>query len=323
MSLQLVVGAGHIGALLAARLVERGDSVRVATRSGTPVPGCESVALDAADSAALTAAAAGVATIFLVTNPPYWTWATAWPPVFAAAIEAARASGARLVIMGNLYAYGPTRTPMGEDSPLLTTETKGLVRKAGWLAAKEASDRGEIWLSEVRASDYFGPGVGGTAHLGASFFGALRASRTAKVVGDPDAAHSWSYLPDIVSTLVAAADAGVGAGADAGVGAGANADGARRSGRVWIVPSTTRTFRDVAADTNTLYGSHGKVSPWGDGLLRLIGVFSRLIREVRASSYQFTDTFVVDSSRTEAELGVHASPWDEALRVTAESYPAR
>ncbi|SDZ12315.1 NAD-dependent epimerase/dehydratase family protein [Herbiconiux ginsengi] len=329
MAVQLVVGAGHIGGLLGRRLAERGDTVRVATRSGTAVDGCEAVTLDASDAAAFGRAAEGAATIFLVTNPPYWTWPTEWPPIFRAAIEAARTSGAHLVIMGNLYAYGPTRTPMREDSPLLTTETKGLVRKAGWLEAAAAAERGEIRVSEVRASDYFGPGVGGTNHLGSTFFGALRGSKTARVVGSPDARHSWSYLPDIVTALVAAADAdATGPAATAGPATGAQAPGsgaqaAVSAARVWIVPSTTRTFREIAAEANALYGSHGKVAPWPRGLLRLIGVFSPLIREVRASSYQFADTFVVDSTRTESELGIHATPWDDALRITAESYPAR
>jgi nucleoside-diphosphate-sugar epimerase len=313
MVVQLVVGAGHIGGLLARRLAERGDTVRVATRSGTAVEGCEALTLDASDAAAFGRAAEGAATIFLVTNPPYWTWPTEWPPIFRAAIEAARASGAHLVIMSNLYAYGPMRTPMTEDSPLLTTETKGLVRKAGWLEAAAAAERGEIGVSEVRASDYFGPGVGGTNHLGSTFFGALRASKTARVVGSPDAPHSWSYLPDIVTALVAAADAR----------GSASGSATAAAARVWIVPSTTRTFREIAAEANALYGSRGKVAPWARGLLRLIGIFSPLIREVRASSYQFADTFVVDSSRTEAELGIRATPWADALRTTAESYPAR
>ncbi|MGA1838662.1 NAD-dependent epimerase/dehydratase family protein [Herbiconiux sp. 11R-BC] len=313
MAVQLVVGAGHIGGQLASRLAARGDEVRVATRSGTAVAGCASLRLDASDPAAFTAAATGAATIFLVTNPPYWTWPVEWPPVFTAAIEAAHASGARLVIMGNLYAYGPTRTPMTEGSPLVTTETKGLVRKTGWLQAAEAAARGEIRVSEVRASDYFGPGVGGTNHLGAGFFTALRRSRTARVVGSPDARHSWSYLPDIVTTLVAAADAPGGTAAD-----GSDAPAAR----VFLVPSTTRTFREIAAETNALSGSHGRVAPWPRGLLRLVGVFSPLIREVRASSYQFTDAFVVDSAVTERELGIRATPWADALRTTALSYPA-
>ncbi|MGO7983622.1 NAD-dependent epimerase, partial [Rhizobium johnstonii] len=100
----------------------------------------------------------------------YHRWVTEWPPVFDAAIAAARASGAALVVMGNLYPYGEPTGPMSESTPEITTETKGLVRRDGWARVREAGLRGDIRAVEVRASDYFGPGAGPTAHLGSRFF---------------------------------------------------------------------------------------------------------------------------------------------------------
>ncbi|TFB65757.1 hypothetical protein [Cryobacterium sp. Hz9] len=68
---------------------------------------------------------------------------------------------------------------------------------------RAAQDAGHIHAVDVRASDYFGPEVPGPAHLGKSFFTAVLRSKTAHVVGKPQLAHSWSYLPDIVTTLIA------------------------------------------------------------------------------------------------------------------------
>jgi nucleoside-diphosphate-sugar epimerase len=305
MANRLVIGAGLIGGRLATMLADRGDGVRVATRSGTEVAGATAVRLDAKDAEAMARAADGVETIFLATNPPYATWPKEWPPVFAAAISAAERTGASLVVMGNLYPYGPPAGPMTEHSPELTTETKGLVRKAGWAAVREATEAGRIRGVEVRASDYFGPGSSGTAHLGERFFDPILRSKTARGVGGVNLEHSWSYLPDIAATLIAAADY----------------PGAW--GRVWHVPSgAPHTRAEIAAQLNSHYGTHGTAAAYPQWMLAALGVVSPMMREVHASSYQFTTPFVIDAAETSRLLGVTETPWQDALITTADWYRA-
>ncbi|TFB90815.1 NAD-dependent epimerase/dehydratase family protein [Cryobacterium algoricola] len=305
MTTQLVVGAGYLGRALARALVERGDTVTVATRSGSTVTGATSRVVDASDVDALAAAAEGVATIFLVTGPSqYHRWPELWPPMFQAAIEAARRSGARLVLMGNLYGYGEgSPMPMTETTPQHPTEPKGRVRTEGWELALAAAKRGEIQVVEVRASDYFGPGAGKTSQLGSAFFGPLIAGKTARVFGSPDAAHSWCYLPDIVATLLAAAD--------------------YRGpwGRAWHVPAAEPLSRtELAARVNALTGKRGRLARLSPALLRVLGVFVPFIRAANDSDYQFTAPFVVDAAETERLLGVAATPWDESLPAVVASY---
>ena len=304
MPQQLVVGAGMIGRPLAERLAARGDQVTVGTRSGATAPGSASLVLNASDAAAFTRAATGMSTIFLCTNPRYTDWTTQWPPVIDAAIAAASVTGARLVVMGNLYPYGSPTGPMTEHSPETTTETKGLVRKNAWHRVRDAHDRGEIRAVEVRASDYFGPGVVGTAHLGDRFFTAILESKTARVVGRPGRVHSWSYLPDIVTTLVAAADY------------------PGEWGRLWHVPSTAVSRDDIVAQLNRRYGTHGKVAGYPQWLLKSLGMLNPMMHEIWASSYQFLVPYIIDSAETERELGVVKTPWADALIATADSYRA-
>ncbi|TFD19689.1 NAD-dependent epimerase/dehydratase family protein [Cryobacterium sp. TMT4-10] len=302
MPQQLVVGAGMIGRPLAERLAARGDQVSIATRSGAAAAGAESVVLNAGDPTAFSRAAAGASTIFLCTNPRYTDWPSQWPPVIDAAIKAATASGAALVVMGNLYPYGLPDGPMTEHSPETTTETKGVVRREGWRLVREAHERGEMKAVEVRASDYFGPDVVGTAHLGDRFFTAILGSKTARVVGLPGLVHSWSYLPDIVTTLVAASDH------------------AGDWGRLWHVPSAAISRSEIADQLNRRYGSRGRVRGYPQLLLRSLGAMNPMMREIWASSYQFLVPYLIDSTETERELGVSATPWAQALRTTAESY---
>lgn len=324
--MKLVIGAGLIGTRVARRFAAQGDDVVVATRSGTPVTADElqsasrgasrrgvqsgsrsragtirSVSADAADAEALTSAAQGATTIVLASNPAqYHRWRELWPPVFDATLAAATRSGADLVLMGNLYAYGEgARMPMAEHDPLLTTEEKGLVRKAGWERILEAHRRGDLRAVEVRASDYFGPGSGATAQLGERFFGPLLAGKRPRGVGDPRMPHSWAYLDDIADTVVAASGY---------VG---------EWGRAWHVPSAEPLSRvEIASRVAALTGRDVGVTSWSPAALRVLAIFSPFLRAVVDSSYQFSAPFVVDARETERELGVSATPWDVALPAT-------
>lgn len=305
MARHLILGAGAVARHLNTSLLRAGDDVIIGSRSGTGVPGAVSVSLDAAEPDAVSRAANGCRTIFVCTNPPYHRWPQLWPPVIEAAISAAKSSGARIVLMGNLYGYGPGHRLMDESTPLEATHAKGLVRIRLWRRLQEAHRRGEVEATEIRASDYFGPGAGSQAHLGDSFFEALRRSRTARVIGDPGALHSWAYLPDIAAALAAAA----------------RTDTA--FGQAWLVPhAPARSRLEVADAVNGLYGTSGRVRGIPRALLSALAPFVPLFREVRDVDYQFRQEFNVDSSRSERVLGLQPTSFENALRVTAESYGA-
>lgn len=301
--MKLIIGAGLIGKELARQLVAAGENVVVASRSATTVSGTKAIALDAKNVLEFAAASREASTIFLCTNPPYHTWETEWPPVFEAVIRASEENGCDLVVMGNLYPYGIPKGAMAEDSSEKTLETKGLVRKVGWAKIKTAASAGKFRAVEVRASDYFGPGAGSTAHLGKDFFVPISKSKSAVVVGDPNKKHSWSYIPDIAKTMIAASV---------------------YSGdwnRVWHVPSGEPKSRvEILRELNALHDSKGTLFRVPQWLLKTMGIFSPLYREVLASSYQFTNEFVINSAETERLLGVSATPWKVALRQTASSY---
>lgn len=299
---RLIVGAGAVGTALADLLIERGETVRIASTSGRTVTGTESLRLDASDATALTAAAAGCRTIFLLVNPPYTTWPETLPPIVDAAIEAARRTGADLVMGGNLYAYGPVDGAMTEQSPLASTEAKGMLRAELWRRAQAATLRGDVRAVEVRSSDYYGPTAGANSHLGTKFFGPIVASETARVTGDPLMPHSWSYIPDFAATLAAAADDD------------------RSWGRAWHVPSgEPRTMRDIAAEANLVAGSSGDLERVSPTLVALAKLVSPFLREVEAVRYEFERPYVLDASETEGALQLRPTPWRDALDATVEA----
>lgn len=300
----LIVGAGAVGATTAQLLADAGHQVRLASRSGGgPVhPGIERLAVDASDAVALTRAARGVAAIYTCVNPLYTEWPTRWPPIGAALIAAAEASGAVLATTSNLYGYGPVSRPMTEDLPLAATGHKGRVRARLWLDALAAHEAGRIRATEVRPSDFYGPNVG-NAMLGDRAIARLLAGKSVQLVGDPDALHSVTYVPDVARLLVTVA-------ADE-----------RAWGRPWHVPTAPAlTARDTVGLFARIAGvDKPKLAVPPAFVMNLVGVVVPMVRELRETAHQFAHDWVLDSSAAERTFGLAPTPLADGARATVDA----
>lgn len=301
----LVVGAGPAGTALAVRLAERGERVRLVSRSpGTrPHPGVEQVAVDATDPAALSAAGADV--IYNCANPgPYPAWETGWPPLATAILIAAERSESVLVTLSNLYGYGPVDGPMTRATPLRPSDHKGALRNRMWRQALAAHRAGRVRVTEARASDYIGPTAPVANGLLPRYASRTLVGRPAWVLADPDQPHSWTAVDDIAATLAVLGRE------------------ERAWGHAWLVPSNPPvTVRTVLTDLGRRVGAaEPRLRRVPRGALRAGAGLIPMLREVAGVLYQFDRPFVLDASETSAVFGVTASPWDPLLTTTARAW---
>lgn len=308
MNLHVVIGFGPAGAATARLLAERGHTVRVVTRTGrAPEPGIEHVALDASDRERLTEAVRGAAAVYSCAAPPYHRWVAELPRLASSVCAAAEATGAVLVLLGNLYGYGPVDGPLTEELPLAATGPKGRVRAAVWEQARGMHEEGRLRAVEVRPSDFFGPGVTDGGHLAARVLPRLLNGKSVSTLGDPDAPHSWSYLPDVAGALVEVAG------------------DERAWGRAWHVPtepalSVREMVGKMAAQAGTAPVAVRGLPP---ALLGVASVFSPLMRELKEIRYQFDRPYTIDSGAYEAAFSVRATPVDEQVKATVDWWRER
>ncbi|MGE0819141.1 MAG: NAD-dependent epimerase/dehydratase family protein [Candidatus Nanopelagicales bacterium] len=298
----LVVGAGPIGSAVARRLLAAGDTVRVVTRSGSGPEGAERIAADAADADRMRQLAQGADVVYNCVNPAYHRWVTDWPPVANALLGAAESSGAVLVTTANLYGYGPVDRPMTEDTPLAGTYSKAQVRIRMWQDALAAHEAGRVRATEARGADYVGPGA--ESHLGDRVMPKLLAGKKVTVTQSLDSRHTWTYTEDMAMTLVAI-------GADE-----------RAWGRAWHVPSALEmSQREAITELARMAGvptpKMGEYAPW---MMKALGVFSPLIRELPDVAYQMQHDFVMDSSAAQRELGLVPTPAADVLAAHLAAY---
>jgi nucleoside-diphosphate-sugar epimerase len=306
----LVLGAtGGIGGAVARLLVARGWKVRALHRApervAVPGDGIEWLCGDAMARADVVDAAAGAALIVHAVNPPgYRNWGTLVLPMIDNTIAAARASGARVLLPGTVYNYGPDAlADVREDSPQHPVTRKGAIRVELEARLKAASADGVRTLI-VRAGDFFGPGVG-NSWLSQ---GLIKPGRPVTAISNPSSpgvGHQWAYVPDVAEAMLRLVEKGDALPAFALYqmeghwdpdGTRMAAAIARAAGRPDLTP---RAF------------------PWW--LMTLGAPFVPMLRELREMRYLWRQPVRMSNARLRAMLGAEPhTPLDTAMRATLE-----
>lgn len=308
-SLHVVIGAGQIGRQLARLLGAAGYRVRL-VRRGTPGPTMPSVSWlqgDITEAGFADKACEGAVTVYNCANPSdYSKWDGVLQPLFGAIRDAAARAGAKLVVLDNLYGYGrPGGGALREDTPQRPCSEKGEIRKEVAEEMMAAHERGDLEVAIGRAADFFGPGTGNSVY-GDRLLQALDAGKPIEGFGDVDLPRSYSYTPDVAFGL-----------AVLGTQPGA-------MGRVWHLPvssqSSTREFIDKVA---AVYGRQVKIRKMPRWAVKAVGLFIPALAAMVEMLYQWEEAFVVDDSRFRETFGVKATPVDEAIAHTVETWRQR
>jgi nucleoside-diphosphate-sugar epimerase len=156
------------------------------------------------------------------------------------------------------------------------------------------------------ASDAFGPEVEHTV-VGERFFRPILAGKTFAHVGDPDAPHSLTYVPDFARAVIELAGH------------------EEAFGQVWHAPTAPAvSIRRFAELVTAAAGAEApRVSHLSRQLLRLVGVFQPATGEVVEMLYEFEEPFLLDSSKIERAFGLTPTPFDVSIPVTVAWWQGR
>src|SRR6185295_18245749 len=169
----VVLGTGAIGRAVMEELIKRGEPVRMVNRSGQmdEVPaGVEVIASDLYDQAKVKEATRDAQVVYQASQPSYNEWPEKFPLLQKSIIDGLTESGAKLVIIENLYMYGDANgKPMTEDMPYNAHTRKGRVRGEISTAAFNAHKGGRLRVTSARGGNFFGP-WGTDSSMGARAF---------------------------------------------------------------------------------------------------------------------------------------------------------
>jgi nucleoside-diphosphate-sugar epimerase len=303
----VILGTGAIGRAIAEELISRGESIRMVNRSGRmeeAPAGVEVVASDLYDQAKVKEVTRGAKVVYQSAQPNYNEWTEKFPPLQKSIIDGLTGSGAKLVIVENLYMYGATNgTPMTENMPHNAHTRKGKVRSEMSKSAFAAHQAGKIRVTTARGSDFFGP-WGLPSSMGERAFYPLLEGKPAQMVGRLDIPHTHTYVKDFGKALVI-------------LGERSEADG-----QAWHVPNDMPriTQGEMVKMFAEEAGVEPKMSSMGKLMMWMGGLFIPEAKESVEMMYEFDQPFIVDSSKFERTFDLKATPMRDALKETVAWY---
>ncbi len=152
----------------------------------------------------MAAAAQGADVIVNALNPPaYHDWKTLLPTITREVIAAAKASGATVLLPGNVYVYGDQAGPWSEATPHLPVARKGRIRAAVEADYRRAASEG-VRVIVLRGGDFIAPGNPRTVMEMVMLKRVAQGKLTA--MGAPGAVRAYAYIPDMARAAVALAE---------------------------------------------------------------------------------------------------------------------
>ena len=298
--------AGAIGQSIAQALAAQGQPYRVVGRSEASLrkafgadPLAEIATWDPDSPDSIKAAAAGIDTIVYLVGVNYWQFEL-HPQLMRKTLDGAIAAGVRnIVLIGTVYPYGRARTtPVRENHPREPHTFKGRMRKAQEDILLEAHAQGRIDATVLRLPDFYGPGVEASLLHGAAV-AAVRGG-TADLIGPIDKPHEFVFVPDVgpvVAKLI---------------------DTPAAYGHVWHLGGAgVTTQRDMVDEMGRQAGRKVKHRVAGKTMLRMLGLFNKLLREMPEMNYLLTDPVILDDSALQRLIGpVRKTPYAEGIRRT-------
>jgi nucleoside-diphosphate-sugar epimerase len=216
------------------------------------------------------------------------------------ALAAAKDAGVHaFLLISNVYPYGRARTAtVAETHPREPQTRKGQYRKEQADLVLAAHDPAGLRTASLVLPDFYGP----TAELSYAneIFAGATTGRTANVLGPLDVPREYVYVPDVGPVVADLFER------PAAFGRPYNFGG----------PGTITTHDFIAA-AEAASGTRIKTLRANKTMLRLLGAFNPLMREIVEMYYLFTDPVVLDDSALRSVLpGLRKTPYAQGIPAT-------
>ncbi len=300
-------GGGPIGVELAKALPAfTSEKVRIVSRNPQKVnESDELMAADLLHAEQVMKAVEGSSVVYLTAGLPYKlsVWQVQWPLVMKNVLEACKAHKAKLVFFDNIYMYdGSNLNPITEDLPVNPPSKKGAVRALIAQMLMDAGKNGEVEALIARAADFYGPSIKNTSVLTETVIKPLSEGKAANWIGDANKLHSFTFTPD------------------AGKATALLGNAPEAYGQVWHLPTAPNPLTGkqwIEAFANA-FGVKAKYRMAGKTLVKMMGLFIPVMREMPEMMYQNDRDYVFSSAKFEKKFGMMPTPYAEGIKAIME-----
>jgi len=304
--MQTILGAnGTIGSVLAKELKAYTNHIRLVSRNPKKVNETDELfPADLSDSSQVEKAIAGSEVVYLLVGFDYniKVWQNNWPKIMRATIDACIKHKAKFVFFDNVYMYDINAIPhMTEDSIINPPSKKGAVRKEIAEMLLNEVKSGKLTALIARSADFYGPN-NDKSFLIETVYKNIKKGKKSNWFIDANKKHSFTYTLD-----AAKATALLGNTVDA-------------YNQVWHLPTdkNTLTGNEMISLFAKEMNAENKVSVLPMWLLKILGLFIPLMKEMPEMMYQYDRDYFFDSSKFDKRFNFRTTTYQEGVKLTIE-----
>jgi len=303
--LHTILGAnGTIATELIPVLQSNARQIRLVARNPKPVSGAETFQADVLNREQVFQAVKGSEVVYLLVGLEYnrRIWKAGWPVIMQNTIDACKAAGAKLIFFDNVYMYGKVNGPMTESTPFHPTSVKGFIRAGLDDMLIREMNTGDLKAIIAKAADFYGPRATKTSVAGILVFDKMKKGKTAQWFSSAVQPHSYTYTPDAAKALYMLAMEET------------------AYGQSWHLPTAkpALTGKEFVAIAAKYMKAKNKVQVLPTWLVKFIGLFNPVMKELGEMLYQTEFPYFFDSSKFEKAFQFRPTGYEEGIRQTAE-----
>jgi nucleoside-diphosphate-sugar epimerase len=305
--MQTILGAnGTISTILAKELIAYTHQIRLVSRNPKKINETDELfAADLTDARQVEKAIEGSEVVYLLVGFDYKlkVWQNNWPNLMRAAIDACIKHHSKLVFFDNVYVYDKNAIPhMTEESPMNPPSKKGLVRKEVVEMLLKEVETGKLTALIARSADFYGP-ENEKSLLSELVYKNFKKGKGANWFIDPNKKHSFTFTPDAAKATALLGNTN------------------EAYNQVWHLPTdkNTLTGKEMSELFAKEMGVKNKISVLPMWVLKLLGLFMPLMKEMPEMMYQYDRDYFFDSSKFNKRFNFfQTTSYPEGVRKTVQ-----
>jgi len=306
--MQTILGSGGaIGIELAKALKTYTKEIRLVSRNPEKInPADQLLSADLLNPGEVNNAVKGSTIVYVTVGFPYnhLIWKESWPRFIISVIDACLEHNSKLVFFDNIYMYDPEYLDgMTEETPIDPPSKKGEIRAEICQMIMSKVEEGKLQALVARSADFYGPKIKNNSVLTETVFNPLSIGKKANWMSSVKYKHSYTYTPD-----AGKATALLG-----------NTESAYN--QVWHLPTAAYPFtgKEWIEAVAEEMGVKPKYQVATKFIVKLMGLFVPIMREMPEMMYQYNRDYVFNSDKFNKHFDLKPTPYMDGIREIVKS----
>ncbi|HSQ45056.1 MAG TPA: NAD-dependent epimerase/dehydratase family protein [Ginsengibacter sp.] len=230
-------------------------------------------------------------------------WNEKWPAIMTNAINACKKHNAKLIFFDNVYMLGKVTGARTEATPYNPVSKKGELRAKIATQLMEEAKAGNLTAMIARAADFYGPNCN-TSLLNLLVFDKMAKGKKAQWMVNDKVAHSFTFTPDCGQALWMLSQ------------------NENAWNQIWHMPTVAPalTGKEIISLAAKIFNAPGKDFIIGKGMIAMLGIFMRLMYEMKEMLYQYDSEYIFDSTKFNKAFNFQPTTYKEGFEIIAATY---